>query len=155
MGAFKDYHKLFHEILGNQDMGNTEYGFFAINWDFQNSQIVEAFTHWLNDQREARRAIGMREAKHTVSRGAFRDKLNRLGALRVKNHYRHKDLVDYGDTNLKVAAPYSHYPDLLDAAKKAEDEMAKLFPGAWNEAAWRCKQKQKPKYIVPLPDFHR
>jgi len=66
--AFRDYHEFFHGILEREDLGNTEYGFFAVNWDFKNSQIVEAFKHWLNEQREARRASGLKEAKIIISR---------------------------------------------------------------------------------------
>ena len=149
--TFRDYHDFFHR---KQDLSETEYGFFAVNWGFKNSQIVEAFKHWLNDQREVRRTSGLKEAKPEPSRGQFRDKLSWLCALRLKNHYRKKELVDYNDTNLKiVGAPYSHYPDLLDAAKKAKDEMAKLFPSDWDESAWRQKQKQQPKPKVQVPEF--
>jgi len=140
---FQEMHEVMHR---EQDLGNTEYGFFAVNWDFKNSQIIESFTHWLSDQREARKAIGLREAKRTVSRGAFSDKLNWLGALRVKNYYPHKkDLVDYSDTNLKVDAPYSHYPDLLDAAKRATEEIKQLFPTQWSEKDFQRRQAEKER----------
>ena len=149
--AFQDYHDYFHPV---QDEDQTEYGFFAVNWGFKSSQIVEAFKHWLNDQGEVRRTSGLKEAKPEPSRGQFRDKLNWLCALRLKNHYRKKELVDYNDARLKIAgAPYSHYPDLLDAAKKAKQEIARLFSRDWDESAWRQKQKQQPKIKAQLPEF--
>ncbi len=146
--SFRDYHEYFHR---KQDLSETEYGFFAINWDFKNSQIVEAFIHWLNEQREARRTSGLKEAKHIASRGGFRDRLNWLGALRVTNHYRHKDLVAHADTNLKVDAPYSHYPDLLNAAKKATKEIILLFPLKWNEEDFLRRQAETDCYFKEYP----
>jgi hypothetical protein len=145
--AFRDYHEFFHERLGKQDLGNTEYGFFAINWNFKKSQVVGAFAHWLNDQLEARRTLALREAKPKVSRGGFRDKLNWLGALRVKNHFRKKDLVGYDDTNLKVDAPYCHYPDLLDAAKKVEQEIERLFPIQWSEEDYKRRKEESARFF--------
>jgi hypothetical protein len=80
-----------------------------------------------------------------ISRGAFRDKLNWLGALRVKNYYRHKDLVDHADTNIKPDAPYCHYPDLLDAANKAKKEIDRLFPSQWSEKDFLRRQAEKER----------
>ncbi len=161
--AFRDYHEFFHDTLSKQDLGNTEYGFFAIDWNFKNSQIIEALTDWLNNQREARKVIGLKEAKQTISRGAFRDKLNWLGALRVKNHYPYKDLVEYPDGRIKLnsnpleRAPYSHYPDLCKAARKAEQEIAKMFPKDWSEAEWKRKEQEseelRAKYGFRLPSL--
>ena len=149
--AFRDCHEFFHANLGKKDLANTEYGFFAINWDFKDAPIIAAFTHWLDEQRRARKAIGLKEAKPTVSRGGFTDKLKWLGALRVKDHYRHRDLVDHADTNLKVDAPYSHYPDLLDAAKKAAKEITRLFPSQWSEKEFRRRQAEADRFHKKHP----
>jgi hypothetical protein len=115
----------------------------------------------LNNQREARKVIGLKEAKQTISRGAFRDKLNWLGALRVKNHYPYKDLVEYPGGRIKLGsnplehAPYSHYPDLCKTARKAEQEIAKMFPKDWSEAEWKRKEQEseelRTKYGFRLP----
>ena len=53
-------------------------------------------------------------------RGGYRDKLRWLGALRIVGYYSPFDLVDYPYSKVKVDAPYSHLPDLYDAAKKAQ-----------------------------------
>ena len=53
-------------------------------------------------------------------RGGYRDKLRWLGALRIVGYYSRLDLVDYPYSKVKVDAPYSHLPDLYDAAKKAQ-----------------------------------
>jgi|GEM_PF-2652828 len=143
----------------NQDLGNVEYGFFAINWDFKDHQIIEAFKDWLDDQREARRIIGLKEAKHTVSRGGFSDKLNWLGALRVKNHYPHRALVEYPSGRIMGKdyefAPYKYYPDLHENALKAEQEIARMFPKDWSEAEWKRKEQKseerRAKYGSLLP----
>jgi hypothetical protein len=74
------------------------------------------------------------------SRGQFKDKLRWLGALRVKNHYRYSDLVDYPESQMKVKAPYKHYPDLMEAAKKAKGLILEMFPSE-NEAAQIASKK--------------
>ena len=163
--AFRDYHEFYHAKLGKQDLGNSEYGFFAINWNFNDSQIVEAFKHWLSEQRKARKALGLKDAKPTVSRGGFKDKLNWLGALRVKNHYRHKDLVAHNSPKLKLGcrpyggAPYLYYPDLLAAAKKATEEINRLFPSQWSEKDYRRRQAEADRFHkehpLPLPEAIR
>ena len=151
--AFKHYHELFHGVIGGQDLGNTEYGYLAVNWNFKNSQIIEAMTRWLKQQRAARKAGGLNDAKPIKSRDGFKDKLNRLGALRIKNHYRKKQLVNYGDTNLKFNLPYSHYQDLCDAAKRAGQEIARMFPKKWDESAWWHRANQPPIHKAELPSF--
>ena len=146
--SFRDYHQFFH---CKQDLIDTEYGFFAINWDFKDSQIIEAFKHWLNEQRKARRTCGLTEAKHIVSRGGFTDRLNWLGALRATTHYRHKDLVAHADTKLKVHTPYSHYSDLQSAAKKARTEIKRLFPSQWNEKDFLRRQREEDLFLKKHP----
>ena len=53
-------------------------------------------------------------------RGGYRDKLRWLGALRVVRYYSPSELGDYPHSKVKVDAPYSHLPDLYEAAKKAQ-----------------------------------
>lgn len=108
-----------------QDLSNTEYGFFAINWEYPLCEIQRAARDWLE-----RRA---RERRHepkpgSPSRGQARDKLRWLGALRVKNHYRFSELVQDRMVRSDIDAPYSYYPDLSAAAKKAENLLTQMFP---------------------------
>jgi hypothetical protein len=137
--------------------GETEYGFFAIDWGYRDAEIRRAFGEWLEDQRQERKKLGLSDEKPAISRGGFADRLNWLGALRVKNYFPKKgQLVDYDGaylTRLKVAAPYKFYTDLCKAAKRAEKEMARLFPSDWDESAWRHKQKQQQKSTAQLPEF--
>jgi hypothetical protein len=153
--AFRRYHDIFNDMWGKQDLSNTEYGFFAINWNFKNSQIVNAFTDWLSDQRKARKDIGLKDAKPTVSRGGFADKLKWLGALRVfefyKKHRRLKEWVSYPDQMLNINAPYCYYPDLLDAAKKATKEINRLFPSQWSEKDFWHRQAETDRWIKEHP----
>lgn len=110
-----------HELLADYDLSQTEYGFFAIDWNFDDPAIVGAFTDWLKVQRAERERLGADSPKYRKKgRGGFRDKLRWLGALRVIHHYSPDELADYADSNLKVDAPYSHLPDLYEAAKKAQ-----------------------------------
>jgi hypothetical protein len=134
-------------------LGETEYGFFAIDWGYRDTEIRRAFGEWLEDQRQVRKKLGLSDDKPAPSRGGFADRLNWLGALRVKNHFRKKDLVDYNDTNLKVDAPYSHYPDLCENANRAKKEIARLFTDDWSEKEWRRKQREQAKRPRSLPEF--
>jgi len=68
--------------------------------------------------------------------------------LTVKAHYRHRELVHYADTKLKVDAPYSHLPDLREAAQKAKEEIEKLFPKKWSEADFWRREKAQHRRIV-------
>ncbi len=120
--AWVDYHQFFGR---DQDLSHTEYGFFAVNWDFPVPQIIRAFREWIEERASKNKPTPKFISK---SRGQWRDRLHWLGALRVKNHYRKRDLVDYNESNLKVGAPYCHYPDLIEAAKKAERLMSEIFP---------------------------
>jgi hypothetical protein len=116
------------ELSSDEELDQTEYGFFAINWNYPDGEIENAFESWLNGQREERTKRGLTEIKHRkTARGGFRDKLRWLGALRVMNHYRPGQLadlpikvVDNPSWRLKVPAPYSYLSDLYEAAKKAQ-----------------------------------
>jgi hypothetical protein len=118
--------KFYHEIFYKDDLGETEYGFFALNWKHTDKDIRDAFNAWLSEQRTERNSLGIAKAKHK-SRGGFSDRLNWLGALRIVNHYPAQRLADYTDSNLKIEAPYSHLPDLYANAKKARKLVAALF----------------------------
>jgi hypothetical protein len=124
-----DIFRLCHDV-GQQDVSQTEYGFFAINWNYPNPEIERVFSKWLSDQRDGRDKRGLSGVKYKPKgRGGFRDVLNWLGALRVRERYPNSELVDHSNPNrpehyLVVAAPYSHLPDLYEAAKKADQVLA-------------------------------
>ena len=118
-----DYHEFFRR---GQNLSNTEHGFFAINWDYPVPEIRHAFGEWLQEQAEKRKAKPTINPSH--SRGQWRDKLRWLGALRVKNHYRYRDLVDPTDSSLKVDAPYFYYPALRTNATRAAHLISEMFP---------------------------
>ena len=136
------YHEFFRQ---GQDLSNTEYGFVAINWDYPLSEIRRAFSEWLKERTRERKS----EPKFLPkSRGGFKDRLHWLGALRVKKHYRYRDLVDYDDSNLKVEAPCSHYPDLLKNADKAVRLIAEMFPSE-KDAAQIVSEPLEDSAIIP------
>jgi hypothetical protein len=144
------YHEFFRP---GQDLSDTEYGFFAVNWDYPLPAIKRAFNGWL----EERAKLGKRRPRFVRrSRGQFNDRLRWLGALRVRRHYRRRDLIDYGNSNLKVDAPYSHFPDLVKAAKKAERLVVKMYPPeaeAARIAAAPIKDEHSYQLPIPRPDF--
>ena len=123
--AFRDLHEIFH----TEDINETEYGFFAINWSYPNSEIRRAFEQWLSDEREGRKRQGLIHiARKPRGRGGFKDQLNCLGALRVTEHYPRKQLADYPYPRLKISStPYSNLPDLYEATKKAREFLNKLL----------------------------
>jgi hypothetical protein len=110
-----------HELFSKEDLSQSEYGFFAINWSFPDPEIRRAFGKWVLEERKDREIRGLTKIKYKPrGRGGLRDQLNWLGALRVKEHYPRKQLVDYPRPSLKVAArPYWNLTDLYEAAKKA------------------------------------
>jgi hypothetical protein len=112
------------EHFRREDISQTEHGSFAINWHYPNTELTRAFAEWLSEQRKDREKRGLTEIKYKPrGRGSFWDRLNWLGALRQKKHYRKTQLVDATDVHrdkLKARASfYSQYRDLRDAAKKA------------------------------------
>lgn len=124
-----DIFQLCHDV-GQQDVSQTEYGFFAINWNHADAEIERLFANWLSEQRNGRHKRGLPGVKYKPKgRGGFRDQLNWLGALRVRERYLNSELVDHSNPNradhyLVVAAPYSHLPDLYENAKKADQVLA-------------------------------
>jgi hypothetical protein len=116
-----------HELFTDEELDQTEYGFFAVNWNYADVEIKKAFQSWLNEQRKEHAKLDFTKIRHRkVARGGFRDKLRRLGALRVIEHYLPSELadlpikvVDNPSWKLKVPAPYSYLPDLYEAAKEA------------------------------------
>ena len=136
----------------------TRHGFFAINWNHPDPEIKRVFNEWLQRKRAERKKLGFGEFHRDSNRGGFGDKLSCLGALRILNHYRYKELgVDYVCKKLSVAAPYKFYPDLREAAKKAKKEISKLFPKNWSEAEWqRINEKELwTQYGSPVEAFKR
>ena len=129
--AWKIDHRVWSTLFGKTSLDQTEYGFFAIDWEHPDPEIKRAFGIWLAEQRAFRKTAGLPGPKFVSrSRGGFRDQLRWLGALRVRNYYTAKELGGYADSNLKVDAPYSHLPDLYANAKKAEALLAELFPAS-------------------------
>jgi hypothetical protein len=129
----------------------TEYGFFLINWSYPGSQIKRAFEEWLDNQVRERKKLGLVAGTAPPSRGGFKDRLRWLGALRVKSHYQYNEMVDHADTNLKVEALYSHYPDLREAAERATQEITRMFPTNWSEAEWKRKEQARAKWKAENP----
>jgi hypothetical protein len=118
----------FHMAASHKTLENTEYGFFAIDWNFPDPELKRSFDLWLAQQRKLRTKAGLRKAKNQpVSRGGFRDQLSWLGALRVRDFYPAARLTDYPDSKLKVPAPHSHQPDLSKNSAKAETLIKQLF----------------------------
>jgi len=117
--------RIVHEV-DQKDATQTEYGFFAINWNYPDTEIEAVFSKWLLERRKGREKRGLPGIKYKPKgRGGPKDRLNWLGALRVRERYLNSELVDYSDPcradhYLVVAAPYSHLPDLYEAAKKAD-----------------------------------
>ncbi len=135
-----------HEfLLSDEARDQTEYGFFAINWDYGDPEIKNAFESWLTERRHEREKLGLKAIKHRrTARGGFVDKLRWLGALRVRNHYSPNELSDYPDSNLKVDAPYSHLPDLYEAASKAERLLNRLR----TTRLFTANQRKKPTRVA-------
>jgi hypothetical protein len=123
--AFRHLHEIFH----TEDINETEYGFFAINWSYTDAEIRRTFEQWLSEERQGRKRRGLIHiARKPRGRGGFRDQLNCLGALRVREHYPRKQLADDPYPRLKISAPpYSNLPDLYEAAKKARELLGKLL----------------------------
>jgi hypothetical protein len=129
LGAFNvrsfEIFQLVHKVDQN-DATQTEYGFFAINWNYPDTEIEAVFSKWLLERRKGRQKCGLPGIKYKPKgRGGSKDRLNWLGALRVREGYPHNELVNCSDPfrpdhYLVVAAPYSHLPDLYEAAKKAD-----------------------------------
>jgi len=115
------------DFLDDNDLTQTEYGMFAINWKNPDHKIQGGFNHWLSEQRKEREKLGLGKAEYKPEgRGGFRDRLNWLGAARIIRFYPKKQLVNYSDTNLLVDTPYSHLPDLYKNAKKADEIIKKM-----------------------------
>jgi Arc/MetJ-type ribon-helix-helix transcriptional regulator len=141
---FIHYHDFFHR---DRSRSNTEYGFFAIDWSYPEPEIRKAFCEWLKERAGKRcQSPGVIRA----SRGQAADKLNWLGAFRIRKHYRKRALVEYVDSRLKVRAPYSHYPDLVKAGNKAKDLIARLFPSEVEAAKIEAQPFEYRPPTVPI-----
>jgi hypothetical protein len=53
--TFPDWIEYHHWFRRDQDLSHTEYGFFAINWDYPVPEIRRAFSEWLNEQANERK----------------------------------------------------------------------------------------------------
>ena len=118
----------FHEVFSDNETDKTEYGFFAIDWNYGNPEIVSAFKSWLDEQRKAH-GFGA-PVLRKKSRGGFSDKLTCLGALRIVDNYSPEEFGDYPNkVKGKAKALYSNLPELYAAAKKARMLVKKLRIG--------------------------
>jgi hypothetical protein len=111
----------------------------AINLSYSDAEIVKAIKLSLGSVRQEHEALRSTPIERAFSRimasgtkppvllvhrrkgrGGYRDKLRWLGALRVVHYYPSSQLADNPDSNIQVDAPYSHLPDLYQAAKRAQ-----------------------------------
>src|SRR5260370_943113 len=90
-------YKLFFQFMPIKNRQHIEYGFFAIDWNCKDKALRKSFADWINQQRQERKKTG--EVRQG-SRGGYRDQLRWLGALRVKEHYRRKNLADSNFTRV-------------------------------------------------------
>ena len=118
MRLFQSSHDLF-DIVFHIDSQQMEYGFFAIGWKCTDRVLAERFRSWLKEERVKLKDRGFTIRKKSP-RGGLRDQLRWLGALRIRDHYGRRGLVDSNFKRLKVAAPYKNLPYLYKAAKIAE-----------------------------------
>jgi hypothetical protein len=119
-----------HEVFSREDLGQTEYGFFSINWDYDVPDITRVFEKWLKDQRQKRKKRGLTEVKYKPKgRGRLRDQLNWLGGFRVRENFRKKEIVnDDPQQSLNIPdRPYSNYPELCVGAKKGRQVVEVLL----------------------------
>jgi hypothetical protein len=111
----------------DEDINEVERGTFIVNWNYPPSTIKKAFEEWLEEQVADRKKRGLTQPKYKPKgRGSFRDQLNWLAGLRVKQRYRKEELVDDTGYRLKatVPRPYSNYPELCEGAQKADRVLA-------------------------------
>jgi hypothetical protein len=102
---------------------------FAINWHYPDAELKRTFAKWLLKQRKDREKSERPEIKYKQKgRGGFSDRVRWLGALRLVQHYRTSQLVNYEnqDAKLKIAAPYRYSSDLYKNARKARNLLNKL-----------------------------
>jgi hypothetical protein len=117
------------EPFRDDDIGQIERGTFAINWNYTDAQLRQAFAEWLFEQRKQREERGLTATKYKPKgRGSFRDQLNWLAGLRVINAYRKEHLVDHTGRCLMAAVPrpYTNYPELREGADKARVVLSSL-----------------------------
>jgi hypothetical protein len=121
--------RFLHEVWSRRAVDQTEYGFFAVDWNYPDPEIRRALEVWLREQRKYRKAAGLPGPQASQrSRGGLRDRLRWLGALRFRNHYTPAELRNHADAQLFGGrAPYCHLPDLYANAKRAEDLLPVLF----------------------------
>ena len=140
----------FSAVLGgivSSEPNGIDHGLFAIDWTAPVSQLVPAFERWLRLEGNRRKLAGLPTPPDLTDKGhtetlkslpgyrvsknrRWKEDLCKLGALRVQDHYSPRELADYGDSNLKVDAPYSHLPDLSRAAKSARGLLDRLAQAA-------------------------
>jgi len=118
--AFWDWQGIFRDHVARM-----QYGFVAIDWSHSIGEIRRTFEGWLLSQKSSLGTDDGRRKNTTQRRcGVFRDRLNRLGALRLFQHYRARGLLkdpQNPKSRIKFAdAPYAYLSDLYDAKVKAQ-----------------------------------
>ena len=95
------------KLLRGEHHEQIEYGFFSINWKSHDGRLKKNFADWINQQRKELKKRGVTKKP---SRGGLRDQLRSLGALRIKEHYPRKSLVNDPYPKLKVRARFPIFP---------------------------------------------
>lgn len=119
-----------HECLSHDDFSQNEYGLIAINWSYPIRELKQAFDDWVEEESENRKARGLvgTRRKEKTGRGGFPflDRLNRLGALRLVNRYRWKELPNYTRKKDNTYC-YGGVRELRDGAAKARELLDTLL----------------------------
>jgi hypothetical protein len=112
-------------LQDEDDHAQTELGLFAINWNYPDCAIKQAFADFLSEGRQENEGRGQTQIRYKLkARGRFLDRLNWLGALRLVVHYQGRTgrLANYGDGRVTVSSwPYAYKHDLYKNAKRARN----------------------------------
>jgi hypothetical protein len=134
-----------YDSFSLEALDQTAYAGIAINLSYSDAEIAKAFKLSLKSVRQEHEALRSPIINRAFSRimasgtkppallmhrrkgrGGYRDKLRWLGALRVVRYYPPSQLANYPHTNIQVDAPYSHLPDLYEAAKRAQGLLTEI-----------------------------
>jgi hypothetical protein len=104
--------RLAEDTFIKEDLENTEVGNIAINFDYTNTEIKEAFSKWLSQYRKDREADGVLDRQSS----GFHTRLKWLGALR-------RGTYDGG-------GPYTHPNDFYKYKKQALELLNQMLERA-------------------------